>query len=211
MIEVRDDFLPEDTFEKLKKSIVDNDTFPWFLSKVLDITPESFYVGKTICPKEDNRQFCYLFYKTDNASLKDRPHMGRELETVVPLIQNYEFSHDPTYYLLHVKANLNIKTLEHIEHGYHRDHPWHGKTSVFYLNDNDGYTKFKNGQLIESKANRAIIFDAPELHAGSTPTDVYGRYVINLNWVVHGSPQIIMEDMPETMKLMENNLKNNTK
>ena len=151
-------------------------------------------MGRTGCSDDDNRQFCYLFYKTDQNKLKDRPHMGRELEKVIPLIQNYEFSNNQKYFLLHVKANLNIRTLKNIEHGFHRDHPWNGKTSVFYLNDNDGYTKFQNGQVVESKANRAVIFDSPELHTGSTPTDEYGRYVVNLNWVEHDSPQIPLEN-----------------
>ena len=194
MIEIRDDFLPYNIFEKLKEDIVYNSSFPWFLNKVLDISTEGSYIGRTNCPDEDNRQFCYLFYKTDQDKLSTRPHMGRELEKVIPLIQNYEFSHNQKYYLLHVKANLNVRAPENLEHGFHRDHPWNGKTSVFYLNDNDGYTKFQNGQVVKSKANRAVIFDSPELHTGSTPTDVYGRYVVNLNWVEHDSPQIPLEN-----------------
>ena len=194
MIEIRDDFLPYNIFEQLKKDIVYNSSFPWFLNKVLDISTEGSYIGRTNCPDEDNRQFCYLFYKTDQDKLSTRPHMGRELEKVIPLIQNYEFSHNQKYYLLHVKANLNVRAPENLEHGFHRDHPWNGKTSVFYLNDNDGYTKFQNGQVVKSKANRAVIFDSPELHTGSTPTDVYGRYVVNLNWVEHDSPQIPLEN-----------------
>ena len=194
MIEIRDDFLPYNIFEKLKEDIVYNSSFPWFLNKVLDISTEGSYIGRTNCPDEDNRQFCYLFYKTDQDKLSTRPHMGRELEKVIPLIQNYEFSHNQKYYLLHVKANLNVRAPENLEHGFHRDHPWNGKTSVFYLNDNDGYTKFQNGQVVKSKANRAVIFDSPELHTGSTPTDEYGRYVVNLNWVEHDSPQIPLEN-----------------
>ena len=194
MIEIRDDFLPYNIFEQLKKDIVYNSSFPWFLNKVLDISTEGSYIGRTNCPDEDNRQFCYLFYKTDQDKLSTRPHMGRELEKVIPLIQNYEFSHNQKYYLLHVKANLNVRAPENLEHGFHRDHPWNGKTSVFYLNDNDGYTKFQNGQVVKSKANRAVIFDSPELHTGSTPTDAYGRYVVNLNWVEHDSPQIPLEN-----------------
>ena len=194
MIEIRDDFLPYNIFKKLKEDIVYNSSFPWFLNKVLDISTEGSYIGRTNCADEDNRQFCYLFYKTDQDKLSTRPHMGRELEKVIPLIQNYEFSHNQKYYLLHVKANLNVRAPENLEHGFHRDHPWNGKTSVFYLNDNDGYTKFQNGQVVESKANRAVIFDSPELHTGSTPTDEYGRYVVNLNWVEHDSPQIPLEN-----------------
>ena len=202
MIEIRDDFLTYNIFKKLKEEIVYNSSFPWFLNKVLDISTEGSYIGRTNCPDEDNRQFCYLFYKTDQDKLSTRPHMGRELEKVIPLIQNYEFSHNQKYYLLHVKANLNVRAPENLEHGFHRDHPWNGKTSVFYLNDNDGYTKFQNGQVVKSKANRAVIFDSPELHTGSTPTDVYARYVINLNWVEDGSPQIVADDMPLTQKLI---------
>ncbi len=202
MIEIRDDFLPYNIFKKLKEDIVYNSSFPGFLNKVLDISTEGSYIGRTNCADEDNRQFCYLFYKTDQDKLSTRPHMGRELEKVIPLIQNYEFSHNQKYYLLHVKANLNVRAPENLEHGFHRDHPWNGKTSVFYLNDNDGYTKFQNGQVVKSKANRAVIFDSPELHTGSTPTDVYARYVINLNWVEDGSPQIVADDMPLTQKLI---------
>ena len=202
MIEIRDDFLPYNIFEKLKEDIVYNSSFPWFLNKVLDISTEGSYIGRTNCADEDNRQFCYLFYKTDQDKLAHRPHMGRELEKVIPLIQHYEFSHDQKYYLLHVKANINVRAPENLEHGFHRDHPWNGKTSVFYLNDNDGYTKFQNGQVVESKANRAVIFDSQELHTGSTPTDVYARYVVNLNWVEDGSPQIVADDMPLTQKLI---------
>ena len=208
MIEVRDDFLPKDIFEKLRKDIVYKESFPWFLNRVLDITDDSKeanYVGRTVCEEEDNRQFCYLFYKTDQDKLKDRPHMGRELDIIFPLIQQYEFSHDPKYNLLHVKANLNIRTPKNIEHGFHRDHPWKGKTSVFYLNDNNGYTKFRTGQVVKSKANRAVIFDTPEFHTGSTPTDEYARYVVNLNWVEEGSEQIIMDDMPYTQNLIAEN------
>ena len=87
MIEIRDDFLPTDVFEQLKKDIVYNESFPWFLNKVLDISTKGSYIGRTNCADEDNRQFCYLFYKTDQDKLVHRPHMGRELEKVVPLIQ----------------------------------------------------------------------------------------------------------------------------
>ena len=196
MIEVRDNFLPEDIFEKLKEDIVYCDNFPWFLTRVLDLSidiPEvTSYMGKTMCNEDDNRQFCYLFFKTDNqGKLKDSPHMGRELDKIVSLIDRYEFTHDPKYFFIQAKANLNIRTEKPIEHGFHRDHPWNGKTSVFYLNDNNGYTKFENGEVIESKANRAVIFDSPELHTGSTQTDEYARYVVNLNWVEKNSPNYI--------------------
>ena len=53
MIEIRDDFLPTDVFEQLKKDIVYNESFPWFLNKVLDISTKGSYIGRTNCADED--------------------------------------------------------------------------------------------------------------------------------------------------------------
>ena len=42
------------------------------------------------------------------------------------------------------------KDLNHVEN-------W--KTALFYLNTNDGYTKFESGEIVETVANRLVIFD----------------------------------------------------
>ena len=47
------------------------------------------------------------------------------------------------------------------------------KPLYFILNDNDGYTKFQNGQVVKSKANRAVIFDSPELHTQDQLQQMY--------------------------------------
>ena len=33
-------------------------------------------------------------------------------------------------------------------------------TSIFYVNTNNGYTKFEDGSIVESVANRMLIFDS---------------------------------------------------
>ena len=58
--------------------------------------------------------------------------------------------------------------------------------------DNNGSDKTE----VKWIQNRALIFDSPVFHTGCTPTDEYGRYVVNLNWVEVGSEQIIMDDIP---------------
>ena len=62
MIEIRDDFLPYNIFEKLKKDIVYNSSFPWFLNRVLDISTEGSYMGRTNCEKKiiDNFVICFI-------------------------------------------------------------------------------------------------------------------------------------------------------
>ena len=45
------------------------------------------------------------------------------------------------------------------------------KTAVFYCNTNNGSTMFGNGKKVESKANRAVVFDGRTPHCGVDCTD----------------------------------------
>ena len=56
------------------------------------------------------------------------------------------------------------------------------KTAVLYLNTNNGYTKFKTGEQVESVENRLVLFDGNVQHAGTTCTDKRYRAVFNLNF-----------------------------
>ena len=51
------------------------------------------------------------------------------------------------------------------------------KTGIFYLNTNDGYTKFKDGTIIKSEQNKYIEFDSELEHTRSTCTDSRYRIV----------------------------------
>ena len=58
------------------------------------------------------------------------------------------------------------------------------KTAIYYVNTNNGYTKFKkNNKKIISEKNKLIIFDNDLEHTGSTCTDDRLRVVINFNYV----------------------------
>ena len=83
-----------------------------------------------------------------------------------------------------IKINTNPMTSTIIEHGYHvdNDNP-NSKTSIFYVNTNDGYTKFKEtNQIVSSVKNRLITFDTHLSHTGTTCTDQPRRMVININY-----------------------------
>ena len=56
-------------------------------------------------------------------------------------------------------------------------------TAIFYLNTNNGYTLFEDGQRVASVANRIVIFDAALRHTGASCTDADHRLVLNLNFV----------------------------
>ena len=101
--------------------------------------------------------------------------------------------------LIRIKANANFRTEKIIEGPYHVDRSDDDAGSndnscddmfnaVFYINTCDGYTRFKDennelGEKIMSQENRLAIFNNKYYHAGTSTTDQFARYVININYV----------------------------
>ena len=84
--------------------------------------------------------------------------------------------------LVRIKVNLFPKTIEIEEHGYNVDFPFECTTSIFYLNTNNGYTKFEDGTVVESISNRLLTFSTLCKHTSSSCTDVEARVNINFNY-----------------------------
>ena len=82
-----------------------------------------------------------------------------------------------------IKANLVERTDAVVEHLMHNDNPLKDAyTAVFYVNTNDGYTYFENGERIGSVANRLVVFPSTMKHGGSSCTDQPCRIVVNFNY-----------------------------
>ena len=90
-----------------------------------------------------------------------------------------------------IQATLEFCNENHVESDFHYDLSMvhgikeipepHVTNIVYYVNSNNGYTEFENGQKVESKANRAVIFPNTISYRGVSQTDTYYRAVINLN------------------------------
>ena len=53
---------------------------------------------------------------------------------------------------------------------------------ILYMNTNNGFTKFEDGTVIESVANRFVTFPNHTEHTGTTTSDSDYRLVINFNY-----------------------------
>ena len=91
-----------------------------------------------------------------------------------------------------VRINLMPRTEENIESAYHTDYDENApnpnkvdlwSTSIYYLNDCDGYTKLEDGTIINSKGNRLLTFTGNVKHLGASCTDKKRRLVVNLNYI----------------------------
>ena len=164
-MKIEDNFLKQEEFDKIQKLMGEPSPFPWF------------YADRIVFEDDvDKFQFIHAFY--DN-------HMpmspfSNELDSIINIIQPFS--------IVKIRAKLLTRTPEIVESTFHVDIPlleenlkqW--TTSIFYVNTNNGYTKFEDGTIVESVANRMLSFPANMKHCGTSCTDERRRIVINFNY-----------------------------
>ena len=164
-MEIIDDFLEQKVFDELQ-TLMMGDDFAWYFNKVIDNQTDL-----------DKFQFVHTFYKNFV------PH-STSLDRLSPIIIEIN-----PLSLWRIKANLLTRTSNIVENKFHSDaailveekaKQW--TTSIFYVNTNNGYTKFKDGTIVESVANRLVSFPANMKHTGTSCTDEKIRIVINFNY-----------------------------
>lgn len=162
-IKIFDNYLNQNEFNKIKNIFIDNEKFSWHY------TPGIAYPDEV--KKTDRFQFFNLMYRNDIGVKSDY------YESLLPLLSKINPKE-----VLRVKANLGTRTSTHIEGGMHTDSKMKHTTAIFYLNTNNGYTKFQDGTIVDSIANRLVVFDSSLLHSGFSQTDENIRCVINFNY-----------------------------
>lgn len=155
-IKIIDNFLPNDYFEKLQSTIL-GPFFPWHFNNGI------------VSPYDENFQFTHMFYG-------DFEPKSNYFGMIFPIIEKFNPSS-----IVRSKANLLVKTDQLVQYDFHSDH--HDCiTAILYVNSNNGKTIFKDGNEVESVANRMVIFDSNIEHTGTSCTDEKIRVVINFNY-----------------------------
>ena len=161
MIYKIDNFLSSDDWKNISDNLLGN-KFPWFYNK------------HKVRANDDEYQFTHIFWSREEGKNSDYFELAN-------LIMN-KLNPD---IIARVKANLTIKTENIKDSIMHRDlnnyseNQW---TGIYYVNTNNGVTKFETGDVCESVANRFVYFKSDLKHAGTTHTDENVRCLINFNW-----------------------------
>lgn len=159
-MQVVDNFLLEEDFKQLSKSIL-NKKFPWYYCSYLTDTDK----------KEQNHfYFNHHFYE------KNIP-----LSSYYDLLIKHFLPKLEIKSLIRAKANLFTKSESLITYNFHTDYDYNCNAAILYLNDCDGFTVFKD-KKIESKANRLLLFNANTQHASTNCTNSRIRANININY-----------------------------
>ena len=179
MMKIEDNFLDQEEFDKLQ-SILMGVEFSWFFN------PFDVYENNK---NEKEFLFTHIFYTFSFYQCHSHSCVIHFLYPILEKIKPIS--------LLRIQANLLTKTSNIVESAYHHDissfddenrktiFPEKLKqltTSIFYVNTNNGYTKFEDGTKVESVANRMVSFPADLKHTGTSCTDEKIRVVINFNY-----------------------------
>ena len=172
-MEIVDNFLPKDEFDKLEKTVMGYH-FPW-------------YYQDEIAYGNENKK-SWEFYHSHLLYRDDVPTYPNSLELVWPAIKQLGMRRDKFQLrtLVRIKINCYPNQNEFIEHSWHEDFepgtlPY--KACLLSLNTCDGYTKFEDGTKVESVANRAILFDPCISHHSTNTTNQTRRDNININYL----------------------------
>ena len=159
--EIIDDFTQDYTNDHIYK-VLSSNTFPWHLSRKVSSQKDELW----------NSQLFHMIYNHKSK------YKSNYYSLIEPILKKLDIE-----ILLKVKINCTFYTKKIIDFPLHTDYKHKAKTCVYYINDNNGYTYFKDGSKVHSKARRLIKFDSHHLHSGSTSSDSKFRFVININYI----------------------------
>ena len=160
-MKIIDNFIDDKSFKSISETMFGVE-FPWYYNSV-----------KSSVDDDKNFQFTHIFFSEQTIKTP-------EWKLIVPIIEKLEVKD-----LIRIKANLTPKKYTNYKYPMHTDTDLKShKTSVFYVNTNNGGTIFQNGKKIISTSNRLVEFDSHQKHAAVDCTDQKVRVVINFNYSV---------------------------
>ena len=161
--EIIDNFLSKEDHYRIKKDL-ENRNFEWYFS------PKSGH------PEEHEELYNWQYFHTMYY------HQGGYKSRLFPIVQPLITKLKPMI-LIRIKVNATMYDKKIIEYPIHVDTNIKCKTGIYIIDTSDGYTYFKDGQRIDSIANRFISFDSHHEHAGTNLTSAKRRIVVNINYM----------------------------
>ena len=180
-MKVIDDFLkPDDTLGIANH--LNNVEFPWYFNPYINYPEDS---GEESTKHEF--QFVHNLYIL-NRGIPDSSNNNYDNRFAMNVLKTFKNSGMGITSFIRVKAKLTTQTKKHYHPQYHEDLdvfteaglPY--KSAIYYVNTNNGYTKFENGDKVGCVRNRLIIFDGKERYTSVSCTDEKRKVVINLNF-----------------------------
>ena len=167
-MKIYDNYLTDDEFSKIE-SFIEDASFKWSLIKELN---------------DNSKPGDFVFIHESNDEEK-RNSIFTLLIKKIFTKDDFKIGSNKKIQICRMRINLFVNTSNKNEgKGFHKDviNDDDMKTLLFYLEDSNGYTEFEDGTIIESKKNRAIVFNSNILHQTVMQTNTIFRRNININF-----------------------------
>tara|TARA_B100000085_G_C18270923_1_gene402103 strand:- start:45 stop:554 length:510 start_codon:yes stop_codon:yes gene_type:complete len=169
-VKIVDNFLPEESYNKLKRMIVFNPNLPLYAR---DYVGEDSYSEA----EENSRDQFHNYFFTHTVFFEDEP--------VSPLydeVKKFFENKLEIETLLRIRVNLYPNANEVKEHGQHIDYNFSHTAAIYCLNTCDGFTRIGEDK-VDSVANRIYFFDGGELHNSSNTSNAMARFNLVFNYI----------------------------
>jgi len=159
-IQIIDNFLDKEEFDNIKL-LLTSDSFPWFYHD---------YVSD----KKDKNKF-YFNHSFYNNYKPQSDFFGIWKN----LLNKLEIKS-----LIRIKGNLHTRVNKSVYNNFHVDLPYKHKGCLLYINNNNGFTFFKeSNKKVIPKENRVVLFDPSIEHKSSSCSNCKTRITVNINYI----------------------------
>ena len=169
MYRVIDNVLSEDDLIKIEQNVLQAPIFKVFNSTASKQSSNVYDVMMS-------RVFFSSYYSQSQESGFDKEYLPYFYPLLDKIVSGF---------LLRVSLNLTFATPNPYVSEFHVDtEVKNSNTCVYYLNSNNGGTKFRDsGEIVQSQRNRGVIFPSHFSHAAVNTTDTKLRWVLNINYL----------------------------
>ena len=189
-IQVIDELLPPDIFTQLASNCLESDGYMMAdysaYQDEADGSKFNFGEGDPTPPDKVHEAIASMLLFQNSMSLKTDTvnhlhyYLKKEIEVLYNILNVKQ--------MLVMRVSCTMAARENYVGAFHKDirqHPYYHKikTAILYLNSNNGGTQIKDGQFVQSKYNRAVVFPCHQEHAGVWCTDMKLRFVLNMNYI----------------------------
>ena len=166
-VQIFNNFLDQEVFLEIKKFI---------MSPRCQWRYVNYIAHKDGRDNDSDGYFVHSFKDCHPQTFVDRYPESPHFPLIVKILDKIKYQN-----ILRIRSSLYPRRDVQKPDPFHIDYDFPHKVCIFYVNTNNGYTMFENGEKIPSVENQLATFDGNEKHCSVVQTDTSARYIVNIN------------------------------
>ena len=166
-VQIFNNFLDQEVFLEVKKFI---------MSPRCQWRYVNYIAHKDGRDNDNDGYFVHSFKDCHPQTFEDRYPESPHFPLIAKILDKIKYQN-----ILRIRSSLYPRRDVQKPDPFHIDYDFPHKVCIFYVNTNNGYTMFENGEKIPSVENQLATFDGNEKHCSVVQTDTSARYIVNIN------------------------------